>query len=583
MKKFFPYSCQFIFWLTLSLVSACGRKTKDPVVAKVGSDGILLGTVAGAFAGNEHLFKSEEEELSEKRKLLDLLIEERLLIQEAHRQKLDQDSALKNYEAFQSSFFLVDQLYYREVRDKVRLSRADLGRLYALLKKDRCLQWILFRKEDIARSVWERLEKGQNFDSLARKFSLDRATARQGGEFGCYGWAKRLPRHFEAIIKMQPGERLGPVAFPEGWVILQCYELRPAEGLPELEVIASELRNLIQGEREPKRLLEFIEEVKRELNFHMVDSTAKIANRKQDELSKIVTPGQPLRYSVRIRTEELTPAERDMPLLTYQGGVFTLGQYLEAMQGWLPARRPVLDTAQITRDLLFQFVTQDAIVKLAKKRGLDKDPDYLLALRQAVEGRLALEVKNKILSGVNVDSVKVKKYFDVHPDEFLLPQAFHLYEINRPAEEEILQLKSGVRSKADFVGIANLTTRTQLQASGGDLGWVEQFQFPELFAAATKMKIGQIAGPVKLADGSFSLIYLDGKRPARKQSFGEVQAALFQKLVAADQDSVFSAWLVQQKQKVKIEVFSDVLQKSLDHQRYVKLRELESQKTQGRS
>lgn len=572
--------------LLVAALSACSRTkglSATAAVAVIGQDTIKAEIITRAFEKNRHLFKNAEEELAQKQTFLNLLVEERLLIQEAYRQKIDRDSSIKLYEALQGPLFLIDHLYFREVQDKVRLTPDDVARLYDALKQDRCLKKILVKDRTQADDLLRRLRQGENFDSLARRFSKDQVSGMRGGDAGCFGWNQRIPQHFEEVLKMKPGNLAGPFGLPEGWLLLYCYEQRPAV-LPERTLIEKELRGLIEGEREIRRSAQFVREVRGELNYRIVDSTARLANLLQKELSKVETPGQPLRYSVRLRTEELSESERNMPLLTYDGGVFTLGQYLEQLQGSFAEIRPALDTTETTRALFFQLIFRNAMEKAALQRKLDQDPDYLRTMRQAVEGQMALRMKSRILAGFRLDSSAAKTYFDAHPDEFIQPEAFHLLEINRSGERELLHLKPELKSKPDFSSAASqLTARQQLRPSGGDLGWVEKFQFPELFEAASKLKVGQIAGPVKLLDGSFSLIYLDEKRPARKQKFAELKDRLYDNLLAQKEDSVFRAWMTERKQKTKISLFPETLEKTLDYERYARLREEEAKKAGGRS
>lgn len=567
----------------LLLVPACGRKTESSaVVAMVGEDEIRLEAVSEAFRG-ERLFASPGEELAEKQKFLDRLVEQRLLIREAYRQKLDRDTLIRAFEAAERPLFLLDLLYFREVREKIKLSDNELRGLYGALKNDRCLRQIVTTRKRDADEILARLKKGEDFEKLAQQHSRDRASALKGGDIGCYGWSRPPAGNIEQFLRLKKGDLLGPLEFPTGWAIFQCYDLRPAQ-IPDFEWVRAELRGLVEGARETFRSAEFVEEIRNQLNFRIADSAARLVNRKQVELSKIEAPGQPVRYSNQIRIDELSPAERNLPLITYRQKSITVGQYLQSIQGSVPSFRLVLDTTEKTRALLFQLIFQDALLEVARGRGLDKEPQYLRMVREGVEKQMAALLQNRMLADIPPDSTAAQKYYDNHAEEFVRSLSIHLYEVNRPLEKELLALRPQILNKDEFLAAASqLTARTQLRAAYGDLGWVEQFQQPELFAAAAKMKGGGIGGPVKLADGSFSLIYLNGRRDRYKQKFSEVKDSLIQVLWAQARDSVFNAWLAEQKQKTKIGLFPEVLKKKLDYERYDRLKKEEAKKTGGRS
>jgi parvulin-like peptidyl-prolyl isomerase len=579
MRRYFGFLLLAAFFAGWS----CSKKSKtSAVVAEVGDEKITVEDVTGPLSLMGRLFASPEEELAEKQRILDSIIEARLLLREAYQQKLDQDTFIRAFEELERPLFLIDALYFREVRDKVRLTKSEVKRYYRALQQDRCFRQILTADRAQVDSLLALVHKGARFDSLAQALSKDPISAPRGGELGCYGWKRRFPNDlFEKTLSAKPGDVLGPLRVPEGWILLECYEERPAL-LPDLAVFEPELRLLLESLRAGPRSAELAAEVRRSLGFRVVDSAARLVNFKQLELSKVTIPEQPERYSVYLRTEALSSAERNMTLLTYRGGKVAVGQYLERLQGSMPSQRLVLDTSEATRAVLFQLIFRDAMANRALELGLDKDREFLKRFRQAVESQMAHLLKTRLLSSVRLDSSGVRTYFETHSEEFVQPAAVRLFEINRPDEGSLLKLKKSIRSKSEFLATASrFTTRAQLRPAKGELGWVEQHQFPELFAAAAKLKRGGMAGPVALGDGSFSLIYLEERRPERKQSFREVQDDLAQRIWARALDSTFSAWMEGQKKKVKVAVYPEVLEKTIDRTYYAKLLEWQEKLKKG--
>ncbi|MGH8004689.1 MAG: foldase protein PrsA [Limisphaerales bacterium] len=573
------------FLASLLAGSGCSKKSPNsPVVAEIGDEKISVEDVTGQIFLQERLFASPEEELAEKQRILDSLVEARLLVREAYREKLDQDSLIRAFEELERPLFLIDALYFQEVRDKARLSNADVLRYYRTFRMDRCFKQILTTDPRLADSLLKLLRKGARFDSLALAHSKDPLSGSRGGDIGCYGWSRKPPGLlFEKSAEMNRGESAGPFRLPEGFLILHCYEVRPAQ-LPDIKVFEPELRNLLEPDRNFRRSADYVAEIRKNLNFRIIDSTARFVNRMQVELSRIRVPGQPDRHSVYIRTEELSPAQRDMPLIVYKGGAITAAEFLETQQGSAPMARLVLDTTERTKAMLFQLVFRDAMVEAAVSKGLDKGPEFLKRLKQAVESQMATLYKSRIFSTVHIDTARVLAYYRAHPEEFLQPAAAHLFELNRPSREDALTIKGTVRNKGQFLTAASkLTNRVRLRPASGELGWVEQHQFPELFAAASKMKPGEIAGPILLADGSFSLVYLEAKRPSRKQGYAEVRDGLLERLWIKAQDSVFTVWMEEQKKKVGVAIYPEVLQKTIDQTYYAKLKEWQDKLKEGGS
>jgi peptidyl-prolyl cis-trans isomerase SurA len=75
-----------------------------------------------------------------------------------------------------------------------------------------------------ANEVYESLQRGANFDSLARHSSNDLGSAKSGGNLG---WARKgqMVPEFEAkVLTMQPGEISKPVRSDFGYHIIQLLQ-----------------------------------------------------------------------------------------------------------------------------------------------------------------------------------------------------------------------------------------------------------------------------------------------------------------------------------------------------------------------
>ncbi|HLG94522.1 MAG TPA: peptidylprolyl isomerase, partial [candidate division Zixibacteria bacterium] len=174
--------------------SGCSKESKNsPLVAEIGGEKISLEELTGQLSLQGRPFASPEEELAEKQRILDSILETRLLVREAYREKLDQDSLIKAFEELERPLFLIDVLYFREVRDKVRLTQAEVLQYYRALRVERCFRQILTLQKEMADSLLRLLKKGARLDSLALTHSKDPLSAAKGGDIGCYGWGLKSP------------------------------------------------------------------------------------------------------------------------------------------------------------------------------------------------------------------------------------------------------------------------------------------------------------------------------------------------------------------------------------------------------
>jgi peptidyl-prolyl cis-trans isomerase C len=74
-----------------------------------------------------------------------------------------------------------------------------------LTDKIKCFH-ILVKKQSEAVEILERLRKGESFANLAREFSIDKGSAKRGGDLGVFGRGMMVKPFEESAFKLKKGE-----------------------------------------------------------------------------------------------------------------------------------------------------------------------------------------------------------------------------------------------------------------------------------------------------------------------------------------------------------------------------------------
>ncbi|HXG07467.1 MAG TPA: peptidylprolyl isomerase [Nitrososphaera sp.] len=80
---------------------------------------------------------------------------------------------------------------------------------------------ILVQKHSEAIAVLERLQKGESFANLAKELSLDRGSAKRGGDLGYFGRGVMVKPFEEAAFKLDRGQVSEPVKTEFGYHIIK--------------------------------------------------------------------------------------------------------------------------------------------------------------------------------------------------------------------------------------------------------------------------------------------------------------------------------------------------------------------------
>ncbi len=199
--------------------------------------------------------------------------------------------------------------------------------------------------------------------------------------------------------------------------------------------------------------------------------------------------------------------------------------------------------------LLDQLVDRQAVLALARKQGLDKDPQIQRAMTRATEQVLQTAVVSRAV-GPTVTELKIRARYDQDIAGKPGEDEVHARHILVPTEDEakaiIVELKKG----GDFAAIAKAKSKDPGAAQGGDLGFFKKGDMvPEFADAAFALKPGQITDtPVKTSYG-WHVIKVEERRTAPAPGYDQVHDELRQKMIQEGIDKL----LAQARAEVKIE------------------------------
>ncbi|HEV8353972.1 MAG TPA: peptidylprolyl isomerase [bacterium] len=227
--------------------------------------------------------------------LLDQLIDQRLILQEARRQNVvatdaqiqkQVDEIKKNFPTdaeFQAAL-AQRGLTMTTLRDRIRTtitvqnivsklpvpapSNAAVEKYFREHRAefDQAEQirvrHILVESAAEARLVLARLDRGDKFEDLARQYSKDPGSKDSGGDLGFQSRGALVPEFEKVAFALKPGQRSGPVKTQYGYHIIQLIEIKPAKAATLTAAIREQIRNKLLGSVREKAFAEWLKQVK---------------------------------------------------------------------------------------------------------------------------------------------------------------------------------------------------------------------------------------------------------------------------------------------------------------------------------
>jgi peptidyl-prolyl cis-trans isomerase C len=164
--------------------------------------------------------------------LIDQIIDRDLLVQEARKQGLQKDPAVKREMDDAADMALQNALINRAVAPAITDQALQAAYQKQIAGKpgeeEVHARHILVPTEAAADSVIKELQGGADFAALAKKDSTDPAAA-NGGDLGWFKKGDMLPEFSDAAFALKPGQfTTKPVHTRYGWHVIQVIERRTA-------------------------------------------------------------------------------------------------------------------------------------------------------------------------------------------------------------------------------------------------------------------------------------------------------------------------------------------------------------------
>ena len=178
------------------------------------------------------------------------LVRREILAQEAKKKGMDKNPNIQGQIELAKQAVLI-RAYLSDYVKANPISEAQLKAEYDVIKNnlgstEYKSRHILVEKEEDAKAIIAKLDKGEKFSELAKQ-SKDPGSKDKGGELGWAPAEAYVKEFSEALTKLTPGQvTANPVKTQFGWHIIQLVDARTQQG-PSFDELKPQLAQRIQG------------------------------------------------------------------------------------------------------------------------------------------------------------------------------------------------------------------------------------------------------------------------------------------------------------------------------------------------
>jgi peptidyl-prolyl cis-trans isomerase C len=213
------------------------------------------------------------------------------------------------------------------------------------------------------------------------------------------------------------------------------------------------------------------------------------------------------------------------------------------------------------KKFLDDLIMEELLHREAINSNIEKEPEAQEVLAQAKRKILVSRlIKERVDDKIDVSEENVKRHYDEHSEEFLLPERWRASHIVIDTREEAQEIKEILNQGASFEELAGERSRDTTSKKGGDVGYFSKGQLiPEFENACFALEVGEVSDIVKTKFG-YHVIKLTDRKSPEVQEFSSVSELIKKELAREQKKELLEQLTDGLKSKAKITVNEELLE-----------------------
>lgn len=563
MNKYYYLLVFMLFTVFLS----CG-KDNDKYAARVGNYVVKIQDVKTALNSRRSHGDASFENVM---KQVNFLVDEKLKLVAAYRAGLDSDSTVQEKVQTFKDRQVYGYMIQKDVIDKI-ITPDMMKEKYKEQSREWHIRHIFIplknkqapkRKEIIEEltKLRSRAMRGESFDALARQFSKDSLSAGKGGDLGFIKWGDKKfgDSFYTAISKLTMGQVSKIIESDVGFHLVKLEKTRAVHQPPFDEAKNQLQRSFFRtkGKDLDSTFYAYVDRLKKKYNAEYlqenIDSLLIIITEKSKQ--NIIPRRDPV-----VLLNSLSPEQRNMPLVTFKGGTFTVERMFKIYAAIQPRRRPAFAEKKALQQFIDRNVPRLLIIKNGYKKGVDKKRTVRNAVKKEEQKILQQRAQQMFVDdSVNITDEQAMQYYQEYSYKYENDAKVEVQEIQTKDIETAKSVAEKAKQGGDFSELAAVyNTDAKMKNSAGKLGLIGAREHGIVGRTAVKMRAGEISGPIKSGD-HYSVIKVLRRIPGEPIPFEKSKGRIMRELKSQKRSNLQKAWLQGVRESVPVNIYENVL------------------------
>jgi len=268
---------------TFLLLTGCTPPPEEGVLALVNGRQVTQAEFEARWGELAEATKARYEKEGGKRLFLDELITRELLMQEARKQGLDQNDAIRDRAQRYREQLILDELLKDRIKAKVELSKEELDAFYEkhahelLTPLKVHVSQMLLPNISAAKDLEKQINQGGDFAKFAQRYSIDGKTKAKGGDLGPYRKELVIPEVDAVIHTLKPAMVSAPIKTDAGYYLVMISAL-DKETIQADVAVRERLRQELLTEKRRKRFDGVIADIRAKATIRLADASRYVTD-----------------------------------------------------------------------------------------------------------------------------------------------------------------------------------------------------------------------------------------------------------------------------------------------------------------
>jgi len=497
-KRWVGIIAVLLFFAVSSVISAQSVEyTRESVVSSVGSRIITAGEFISRY--EEFLFQTgAQDKFPGRLSYLNNMINELLLYYYDNNDEIFKDPNYQKELAWKKKQVVLAYLKDQEVYAKMKVSDEEARKTFLRMNQKIAVRHLYAKTKKEADELYQLLQVGVSFDSLAGQTFSDTTLANNGGFLGYVSWGDLDPAFEDAAFSLKIGEISKPVKTSNGYSIIRVDDIVTNPLLTENEYL-NQKKQIIRAIKINNKQRAEDKYVNGVVDYKKIKFDSACVKKLYDDFFSSGLNLKEIRNEAASAGNCLTYGKENYSYTVLYNKIHSLPNF---------QFKKITGVKKFTA-VLKGFVLQDKLLEIAREKGYDT----LAVVKkkfQKMKMNLFMQFKSiEILRGSAAPDSLVKSYYDEHKDFFTAHDSINVQEIIIPTKELADSLLQRAKRGEDFGKLAAAySIRKETAINNGVVGFVSSSKFINFEKIFIESRKNDLIGPIEFANswGLFKIL-----------------------------------------------------------------------------